>query len=82
MEFQEGREQVSSVHAASIHSCRHLPSSSTGLRPAEVSPNPEILEDSRRPGDATASRPVSESAEGATSRVSVSALPHCLHHRC
>ncbi len=45
MEFQDGREQVSSVHAASIILAAALSQLVTGARPAEVSPNPEILED-------------------------------------
>ena len=45
MEFQDGREQVSSVHAASIILAAALSQLVTGARPADVSPNPEILED-------------------------------------
>jgi hypothetical protein len=51
MEFQDGREQVSSVHAASIILAAALSQLVTGARPADVSPNPEILED--RVGQAT-----------------------------
>jgi transcriptional regulator with XRE-family HTH domain len=45
MEFQDGREQSSSVHAAAMIFAAALSQLVTGARPAEVPPNPEILED-------------------------------------
>jgi transcriptional regulator with XRE-family HTH domain len=45
MEFQDGREQSPSVHAASMIFAAAMSQLVTAARPADAPPNPEILED-------------------------------------
>ena len=62
MEFQDGREQSPSVHAASMIFAAAMSQLVTAARPADVPPNPEILDDRYGEGDAAAARPALISA--------------------